>query len=70
MTGSVKETLYNTGKWRQIRMERMILDKNWQMQIIGDNIYGISEDWIDAQVPESVYGNLLDRGLMPTRMIG
>lgn len=46
-------------------MERMILDKNWQMQIIGDNIYGISEDWIDAQVPESVYGNLLDRGLMP-----
>lgn len=46
-------------------MERMILDKNWQMQIIGDNIYGISEDWIDAQVPGSVYGNLLDQGLMP-----
>lgn len=46
-------------------MERMILDKNWQMQIIGDNVYGISGDWMDAQVPGSVYGNLLDQGMMP-----
>ena len=46
-------------------MDKMILDKNWQMQIIGENVYGISEDWIEAQVPGSVYSNLLHHGLMP-----
>lgn len=46
-------------------MNKMVLDKNWQMQIVGENIYGISEDWIEAKVPGSVYGNLLKQGLMP-----
>lgn len=46
-------------------MNRMVLDKNWQMQIIGENVYGISEDWLEAQVPGSVYSNLLKQGLMP-----
>ena len=46
-------------------MNKMVLDKNWKMQIIGENVYGISEDWIEAQVPGSVYGNLLKQGLMP-----
>ena len=46
-------------------MNKMILDKNWQMQIVGENIYGISEDWMEAEVPGSVYSNLLKHGLMP-----
>ena len=46
-------------------MNKMILDKNWQIQIVGENVYGISEDWIKAQVPGSVYSNLLAQGLMP-----
>lgn len=46
-------------------MNRMVLDKSWQMQIIGDNVYGISDEPMDARVPGSVYGNLLEKGLIP-----
>ncbi|MCM1122356.1 MAG: glycoside hydrolase family 2 protein [Eubacterium sp.] len=46
-------------------MNRMVLDKNWLMKIIGENVYGLSEDWIEARVPGSVYGNLLEKGLIP-----
>ncbi|MCM1047861.1 MAG: glycoside hydrolase family 2 protein [Clostridiales bacterium] len=46
-------------------MERIEINQNWQMRIIGENIYGISEEWLDAEVPGSVYGNLLKKGLMP-----
>lgn len=46
-------------------MKKTILDRNWQMKIIGENVYGISNDWMDAEVPGSVYGNLLQKGLMP-----
>ncbi|MDE6845755.1 MAG: glycoside hydrolase family 2 protein [Lachnospiraceae bacterium] len=46
-------------------MNRMVLDKNWQMQIIGDNVYGISGNPMDVRVPGSVYGNLLEKGLIP-----
>ena len=46
-------------------MEKLKLDRNWQMQIIGENIYGISNEWMDAQIPDSVYGILLKKGLMP-----
>ena len=46
-------------------MEKLELNRNWQMQIIGENIYGISNEWMDAQIPDSVYGILLKKGLMP-----
>lgn len=46
-------------------MEKRVINENWQMQIIGENVYGISEEWLDIQVPGSVYGNLLQKGLMP-----
>lgn len=48
-----------------VSMERMVLDKNWRMKIVGENVYGIPEDWIDTQIPGSVYGTLVDKGLMP-----
>ncbi len=46
-------------------MDRMILDKNWRMKIVGENVYDIPEDWIDMRIPGSVYGTLLEKGLMP-----
>lgn len=51
-------------------MERMLINKNWQMKIIGENVYGISDDWMDVKVPGSVYSNLLDKGLMPDPYYG
>ncbi len=46
-------------------MDRVILDRNWQMKIEGENVYGIFQEWIDAQIPGSVYGTLLAHNLMP-----
>ncbi len=46
-------------------MDRKVINENWEMQIVGENVYGISEDWIEAQIPGSVYSNLLRHGLMP-----
>lgn len=46
-------------------MDRMILDRNWQMKIVGENVYDIPEDWIDMKIPGSVYSTLLEKGLMP-----
>lgn len=41
------------------------LNGNWQLTIIGENIFGISEEPIPALIPGSVYGTLLTQGLMP-----
>ncbi len=46
-------------------MKKMSLNGAWQMQVLGDNVYGISQEPIPAQIPGSVYGNLLEQGLMP-----
>lgn len=51
-------------------MEKIQIDKNWQMQIMGENVYGISKDWMEAKVPGSVYSNLLEKGLMPDPYYG
>lgn len=46
-------------------MEKTLLSQNWQMKIIGENVYGITNDWMDVKIPGSVYGNLLEKGLIP-----
>lgn len=46
-------------------MKMFELRDGWQMQIIGENIYGIPNEWMEAEIPGSVYGNLLKKGLMP-----
>lgn len=46
-------------------MKKTRIDRNWQMKIFGENVFGISNDWMEAEVPGSVYGNLLKKGLMP-----
>lgn len=48
-----------------VNMKKTGLKNNWQMQIVGENVYGISNDWMDVEIPGSVYGNLLQKGLMP-----
>lgn len=50
---------------RNDSMEKRVISENWQMQVIGENVYGISEEWLAIQVPGSVYSNLLEKGLMP-----
>lgn len=47
-------------------MEKMILNgASWKLQILGENIYGITQEEMPAVIPGSVYGNLLSRGLIP-----
>lgn len=46
-------------------MKKTELNCNWRMKVIGKNVYGIPEEWMDAEIPGSVYGNLLRKGLMP-----
>ncbi len=47
-------------------MEKQILNSdNWKMQIVGENVYGITQEEIPAVIPGSVYGNLLLQGLIP-----
>ncbi len=46
-------------------MKETKLNQNWQMKILGDNVYHIANDWIDVEIPGTVYGNLLQKGLMP-----
>lgn len=48
----------------------MLIKENWQMRIIGENVYGISEEWMDVKVPGSVYSNLLEKRLMPDPYYG
>lgn len=47
-------------------MEKMTLKGgSWKMQIVGENVYGITQEEIPAVIPGSVYGNLLSQGLIP-----
>lgn len=46
-------------------MEKTVLKQNWQMRILGENGYNIPQEWMEAEIPGSVYGNLLKKGLIP-----
>ena len=48
-------------------MEKMTLNGDrWQMRIVGDqDVYGVNGQALPAAIPGSVYGNLLQQGLMP-----
>lgn len=48
-------------------MHKMTLNgDNWRMQITGDkDVYGVNGKILPAKIPGSVYGNLLEQGLMP-----
>lgn len=48
-------------------MQKMTLNgDNWRMRIVGEkDVYGVNGKEIPAKIPGSVYGNLLEQGLMP-----
>ena len=53
-------------------MDKMTMNgDSWQMQILGEqDIYGVNGRKIPATIPGSVYGNLLQQGLMPDPFYG
>ena len=46
-------------------MEKITLNGLWRMKVLGENVYGLPEEWMEARVPGSVYGTLLELGKMP-----
>lgn len=46
-------------------MKKIDLCGKWRLMILGENIYHIPEEWMEAEVPGSVYGTLLKLGKMP-----
>lgn len=41
------------------------LKDNWTLTVLGKNVYDIPETPIETKVPSTVYGTLLNKGLMP-----
>jgi beta-mannosidase len=41
------------------------LEKNWKLKINGENVYGIKEEFMEANVPGTVYGTLLELDKIP-----
>ncbi|WP_330587648.1 glycosyl hydrolase 2 galactose-binding domain-containing protein [Anaerocolumna sedimenticola] len=46
-------------------MLEMSLNGLWKMKINGQNVFDISEDYMEAKVPGTVYSTLLELGKMP-----
>ena len=46
-------------------MKTVSLNGTWKLKINGENVYGISSEYMPAKVPGSVYGTLLSLGKMP-----
>lgn len=53
-------------------MKKMTLNgDNWRLQILGDaDVYGVNGRELPVKIPGSVYGNLLEQGLMPDPYYG
>lgn len=37
----------------------------WQLKVIGENVYNIPQEYVTATVPGTVYGTFLEKGLIP-----
>ena len=46
-------------------MTTISLKDNWTLTVLGKNVYDIPEEPIETKVPSTVYGTLLEKGLMP-----
>ena len=46
-------------------MMQMNLKDNWTLTVLGENVYNIPEEPIKTRVPSTVYGTLLEKGLIP-----
>ncbi len=46
-------------------MVALYLRDNWTLTVLGENVYGIPNTPVETKVPSTVYGTLLEKGLMP-----
>ena len=46
-------------------MHTICLKDNWTLTVLGKNVYDIPETPIETKVPSTVYGTLLEKGLIP-----
>ena len=46
-------------------MKILECNDNWKVRIIGENVYQLSQDFMETSVPSSIYGTLLEKGLIP-----
>ena len=46
-------------------MHTICLKDNWTLTVLGKNVYDIPEAPIETKVPSTVYGTLLEKGLIP-----
>ena len=46
-------------------MHAICLKDNWTLTVLGKNVYDIPETPIETKVPSTVYGTLLEKGLIP-----
>lgn len=49
---------------------KISLQDGFTLKVLGENVYHIPEEEIEAKVPGTVYGTLLDKGLMPDPYFG
>ena len=49
----------------ELDMKKILLNDNWRMKVLGENVYHIPEEFVETQVPGSVYSTFLEHGLMP-----
>ena len=45
-------------------MHAICLKDNWTLTVLGKNVYDIPETPIETKVPSTVYGTLLEKGLI------
>ena len=46
-------------------MKQYSLNGNWQLKILGENVYHIPEEYVECKVPGTVFGTYVENGSMP-----
>ena len=46
-------------------MKQYSLNGNWQLKILGENVYHIPEEYVECKVPGTVFGTYVKNGSMP-----
>ena len=46
-------------------MKRYDLNGVWQLKVLGENVYNIPKEYVDAAVPGTVFGTYVENGMMP-----
>lgn len=46
-------------------MKRYDLNGSWELKVLGENVYHIPEEYVEAKVPGTVFGTFVENGMMP-----